>query len=45
MLEDSDGNYRAVIPLILALILYKDREVEIRNMANLLSLKTLANKN
>ena len=34
-----DGNYRAVIPLILALILYKDREVKMRNMANLLSLQ------
>ncbi len=34
-----DGNYRAVIPLILALILYKDREFKMRNMANLLSLQ------
>ncbi|MEC8236576.1 MAG: response regulator, partial [SAR324 cluster bacterium] len=34
-----DGNYRAVIPLILALILYKDREIKMRNMANLLSLQ------
>jgi len=34
-----DGKYRAVIPLILALILYKDREVKMRNMANLLSLQ------
>ena len=34
-----DGNYRAVIPLILSLILYKKRELKFREMANLLKIQ------
>ena len=34
-----DGNYRAVIPLILSIILYKDRELRLRRLTNLLEIQ------
>jgi len=34
-----DGNYRAVIPLILSIILYKDRELRLRRLTHLLEIQ------
>jgi len=34
-----DGNYRAVIPLILSIILYKDRELRLRSLTHLLEVQ------
>ena len=34
-----DGNYRAVIPLILSIILYKDRELQLRRLTHLLEIQ------